>query len=226
MSCLEFRRAKLADPRRLPEEALAHASACPACTAFAREVDEGERALDRALQTQVPEGLAERIIFRSRTPRARWRAWTLAAGVLLALVVGILSFRGPADQYARLAIEHVVMEPESLTSLRNADPDMFRTVVHNFGASMKELPGPVRYIRLCPVEDGMGWHVVFETREGLATLILVPGKRLAAAQSAAGAGWSALARPAARGYYAIVTPSPAMTEQVDRLLRARVDWNV
>jgi hypothetical protein len=226
MNCLDFRRCKLADPARLPEEARVHAAGCGPCAAFAREVDEKERELERALAVPVPEGLADRALLHSRTsPRAGWR-WALAASVLLFLAAGawqLLPGKAP-DPYARLAIEHVIMEPESLTSVRNADADAFRAVVRNFGATLKEMPGTIRYVRLCPVEDGFGWHVVFETPQGLATILLVPGKRLPAPQTASTGAWSALARPVHGGYYAIVTPSSAATASFDRMIRNCIRW--
>src|SRR5437870_4288026 len=125
MNCLEFHRQKLADPRRLSAEAQAHAQACASCAAFARSVDESDQRLEEALASPVPNGLADRIILRSRTKNRAWRAWTLAASVVLAVAVGLSFVREPknaADQYARLAVEHVMMEPESLTTVRNADP--------------------------------------------------------------------------------------------------------
>lgn len=226
MNCLEFRRDKLADPRRLRPEAQAHAGGCPACAAFAREVDETERTLDRALMTPVPEGLAERIIFQSRRPRRAWRAWALAATIVMAVAVGFFVWdtQKNADHYARLAIEHVLMEPESFATTRNADPEAFRAVMETFGGSVKDLPGRLRYLRLCPVEDSVGWHVVFETPDGLATLFLVPRKKPTVVESASVAGWSAVAHPAQGGYYAIVTASTAATSRFHQMLRERILW--
>jgi hypothetical protein len=227
MNCLEFRRHKLSDPRRLPDEVRAHAAMCPTCAAFAREVDETENELERALATPVPDGFADRILLHSRKPRVAWRAWALAASVVVAVAMGFSSFQGSkdaSDQYARLAIEHVAMEPESLTTLRNADPEALKSVMHDFGGSLKEPLGQIRYLRLCPVDGGFGWHIVFATPEGLATLILVPGKQLPALETASTGGWSALARPARRGYYAIVTASASSTSRFDRLFRERINW--
>ena len=228
MNCLEFHREKLVDPRRLSASAQIHVQTCASCTAFAHSVDEGERSLERVLATPVPDGLADRVILRARAPSRHWRAWAMAASVVLVLASGVQIFRdaGKApDQYARLAIEHVVKEPESLTTLRNSEPDAFREVVQRFGGTLKESPGRIRYVRLCPLEEGAGWHVVFETPEGLATLILVAGTPLGAAQTASAGGWNSLARPAAGGYYAVVTASEAATLEADRILRARVDWD-
>lgn len=227
MNCLDFHREKLADPRRVTDEARAHVESCPACAAFGRSVDEAERAVERSLSTPAPEGLAERILLRTRLGSPARRRWAIAAGVVLGSALGLKYFKDsakPSDQSARLAIEHVVMEPESLTTLRNADAEGLRTVLQEFGGTLKEPLGSIRYIRLCPFEGGACWHIVFETNDGLATLILVPGKTLHAAETASAGGWNALAQPVPRGYYAIVTASAAMTSKVDRMLREKIEW--
>ena len=229
MNCLDFHREKLADPRRLSAEALAHEHSCPACTAFARSVDETERGLQRALDTPVPDGLADRVLLRAGARRpARW-LWALAATVLLSSAVGVVYLRdsGSApDQYARLAIEHVVMEPESFTSERHADPEALRTLLKEFGGTLKAPLGTVRYVKLCPLEEGgTGWHIVLDTPEGLATILLIQGKPLEAVQTASAGGWSALVRPTARGYYAVITASGAATSSTDRRIREQVEWD-
>ncbi len=117
------------------------------------------------------------------------------------------------------------MEPESLTTVRNADAEAFRAAVQYFGGTLKEMPGKIRYIRLCPVEDGVGWHIVFDTPHGLATLILVPGKKLARSEMASTGGWNALARPVRGGYYAIVTASAETTTRFEQMLRECIVWN-
>lgn len=227
MNCLEYRRAKLSDPRRLADEALAHARDCAQCRDFAREVDATEISIAEALAVRVPEGLAERALLRRRPAHRRWTPWALAAGLVLA--VGALALHpfgtDPSEQYARLAIEHVVMEPESLATERANDPAMVAAAVRSFGGTLKQPIGRVRYVRLCPVENGTGLHIVFETPDGPATLIVVADKRIAAAATADAAGLDALVRPAPRGYYAIVTGSRARTVAADRIVRQRIDWN-
>lgn len=228
MNCLEFRREKLADPRRLSAEAASHALGCAGCAAFGRSVDESERDLERVLATPVPDGLADRVLLRAGAVRPVRRAWARAASVVLALTAGMLFYNGSGrlqDDCARLAIEHVVMEPESFTAVRNADAEAFRAVVQSFGGTLKAPLGELRYFKLCPFEDGMGWHIVFQTPEGLATLMLIPGKPPAGLQRASIGRWSAVVRPTRGGYYAVVMPSAAATERVERLVRERIDWS-
>lgn len=231
MNCLEFRRHKLADPRRLPPEAAAHMDECAHCRDFAAEVDRNEERLAAALAVAVPEGLAERVILNRKMRRRVLQRYSprllaLAASVVLTLGIGF-SWWGDfaSEEYAREAIKHVMHEPESFTTARIADEEVFRKVMHNFGADLQAPIGRVRYMKLCPVPEGTGWHVVFETEHGLATLILVPGKSMKVQQAeAALGGWNARAQPGGQGYYAIVTTSPDSLEAVSRMLRQRVRW--
>jgi hypothetical protein len=227
MNCLEFRRLKLAEPKRPGEEALAHASECPACLAFARGVDESEAALERALAVPVPEGLADRILLTQsgRTRVGRW-AYALAASLVLAVTAGVfVATREPdSAKQARLAIEHVLEEPQSLTTFYNADPDRLAAIVREFGGNLREPIGRVRYIKLCPVEQGTGWHIVFEAPQGLATLILVPDRPVSGAASASMGHWTARVEPVRGGYYALVTDSAGSTSAVNQLLKQRIDW--
>jgi len=228
MNCLEFRRAKLGDPRHLPDAAHAHALGCAGCAAFARNVDEGDTELVRALAVPVPEGLADRVLLRATgLDRPAWRAWALAAGVFLGIGLVATTFvRVPSETYARLAIEHVVHEPESLTTLYQENAATVAVALRSVGASIKSPIGQVRYIRLCPWEDGgTAWHIVFDTPQGLATLIVVADMRVRSKSDASSNGWNAAVQPVRRGFYAVVTASPAATGFVADLLRERVDWS-
>lgn len=226
MNCLEFHRAKLADPRRLAPEAKSHAAQCAACAAFATSVDDAERDLERAVSVAVPEGLADRALLRVRGGARAWRPWALAASVVLVIAFGVAALlREPAPgAQARLAIQHVAAEPDSLTLL-DRDARELEDFIRASGGRVKQPLGKLRYAKLCPVENGTGWHIVFETPEGPATLFLVSGQTLPAAQRASSGDWNALARPTGRGYYAVVTPSAQQTAYVDRMIRERIDWN-
>ena len=229
MNCLDFHREKLADPRRLSVAARGHASDCASCLAFAQSVDESEAQIERALATPVPEGLAARVLLQRRNAaRPAWRAWALAASIVLSIAVGFNALKTAAPvedaKYATYVIEHVVESPESFTTLLNTGPDALNEAIRSVGGKIKEPIGRVRYIKLCPVGKDFGWHIVFETPQGLATLILVPNRQIGLAESASMGGWSALVRPARMGYYAVVTASAENTEIIDRQIKKRVEW--
>lgn len=227
MNCFEFRRLKLADPRRLSPQAADHAGQCGHCRAFAAEVDDNEARLAGVLLVPVPEGLTERITLqRKNRSKLPYRLSALAAGVMLTLAVGVgfwIDFLN--GEHAREAIRHVMDEPESLTTTRLADQEVFRRVMHTFGAQGGDTIGRVRFIKVCPVPEGTGWHIVLDTEHGLATLILVPTSKARVRQAeAAMAGWKARAEPGGKGYYAIITRSDESLEAVSRMFKQRVRW--
>lgn len=234
MNCLEFHRQKLADPRRLSAAAQSHARACPDCLAFAQSIDETDARIEHALLVAVPDGLADRVLLRnSGASRPAWQAWAFAASIVLAVALGAGYFRDlprneskntRPDQYALLAIEHVAGEPGSFTMLYNTEPSVFREAIRSVGAEVKAPIGRIRYVKLCPWGESTGWHIVFETPHGLATLILVPGAHISAPATASENGWSAHVQPADRGYYAVVTGSEKTTLLINRLLTERIRW--
>lgn len=228
MNCLDFHREKLADPRHLSEGARTHGQGCPNCAAFARGVDEGDAMIASALSVPVPEGLAERVLLRQQgAGRPAWRAWALAASVVAGILSAVVYLNNvPGDQYARLAIEHVLHEPESFTAVYHAEPESVDAALRSVGASIKAPFGQVRYVRLCPLEGGgTGWHIVFDTPQGLATLIIVPNASARSTTETTVNGWHALVQPFPRGYYVVVTSSSAATSQAGALLRQRVNWS-
>ncbi len=238
MNCLEFRRLKLADPRHLKTEALVHMSDCPACQTLSVEIGAVEEHLAAALDVPVPDGLAERIILRRKTGARLGgmggmgslspRLWALAATVVLTIGVSLNWWQDYTSQdYAKLAIAHVLHEPEAFTKTRDVDPAYLRTVMHNFGGTLEAPLGRVRYMTLCPVAGGTGWHIVFETEQGgLATLILVPTQHMnVPLAQATMKGWTAIARPGGQGYYAIITDSADSLQKVDELVKSRIRWN-
>ena len=89
MNCLQFRRNKLAAPRHMPEDALAHALECPSCVDFARSQDQFENQLEVAVRIPVDPTLAQRIVLdRKLKTGRRTRLVAMAASVLLVSALG------------------------------------------------------------------------------------------------------------------------------------------
>ena len=226
INCLAYRRLKLADPQRLNADARAHEADCAGCEAFARRIDLQESRIARVLDVPVPEGLDERILLnirgRQRTP---WRAWAMAASVVLTVSIGTAVWQGHGGYDApRFAIEHVMHEPESFTTARLADPEEFRAVMAHFGGEITHSLGKVRYMKLCPGPEGAGWHVVLDTEFGLVTLFLIPGDKVRQAETGTMQGYRALAEPAGRGHIAIVAENDAAIAAMAAAMRENVRW--
>lgn len=229
-TCLDLRRDKLADPKRLSTLAQRHLAECEACQGFARRIDAMESRMSEALAIPVPDGLSDRIILRARRGRQlQWRVMALAASLLLAIAVTVqwtMHPFGPSSNTAEVAIEHVLHEPESFRDVNVTGPQEIDTILASYGGKLMAPIGKVMYVKLCPIQGhGVGWHIVFQTDHGMATLLLMPGDEGKKIIMASDKGLQALVRPIGPGhYYAVVTDSPTSLMEADAMLQKNVHW--
>jgi len=226
-NCIDFRREKLADPRRLSEAAEEHLIGCAACQAFSRRINAGERTLQQAVAVEVPDGLADRILAGSRSRVAQpLKLWALAASVVLSLGLGVQYWHtAPDRERVALAVEHVMHEPEALMSTRLIEPQRVSQVLESFGAEVKVPMTAVRYVKLCPVPGGTGWHIVFDTPKGTATLLLLPQKdERVRTITASHRGMGVHVEAGGQGMVAVVAGDTDLAREAAGMLRQHVSW--
>jgi hypothetical protein len=233
--CLDFRREKLADPKRISGEAQRHLADCAMCQAFARRIDKMEASIAETLSVPLPEGLNERILLRihegsRKHQKTAWRAFALAATLLLTVAVSlhIGSETGNASsaQLALAAAAHASDEAAEIRTHRSFDTSQFGLVLSNFGGAMQEPLGQVRYIHFCPIEGfGMGWHIAYDTPQGKVTLLLIPGQHSGAdTQTVQVEGMQVRVQRAGQGYYALITDNMPGLEAADHDMKTKVRW--
>lgn len=110
MNCLDYRRQRSAGETPF-DAARVHLDSCTACQEFARRSQKFDQALQGALATPVPDGLADRVLFRRRNGFA-WTAVKFAAAASVLLFITSVSqplwLRGLAPADAVLA--HVLLD--------------------------------------------------------------------------------------------------------------------
>lgn len=229
-TCLQLRHEKLADPKRLSHAAQLHLQQCLSCQAFASRIDKMENHITDVLNVPVPEGLSERILLRESSrpsaPKFAWRAWALAASVVLTLALSYYEFYAAVmnPNLAHEAIAHVIHEPESFTDHRLADPKNFDTVLASFGGHVAREFATVRFMKLCPVPGGTGWHIVMDTEYGMVTLLLMPGKHNAEEQRVHEGSLTAITKSRGQGYYAVVADNAQALKMITDALEKDVRW--
>lgn len=187
MNCLDFRRAVLADPRRIGADAAWHAAQCLSCREFHARCLEQEAELARALRVPVPAGLTRRLIARDSalSVGAIGVAATLVAAISLVLIVGW----GRSDPLALAGIDFVVFEEaQTLIDPKPAQPDMLDVAAAKLGVTFPHFIGDLRYVCTFPFGDGSAYHVIARTAFGKATLMLLPGWTPAARTTATARG--------------------------------------
>ncbi|MGQ0651443.1 MAG: DUF3379 family protein [Betaproteobacteria bacterium] len=224
MNCLEFRRLALAGPRPLKPAAAAHAKGCEGCREFLARTLDDEAALEAALRVPVPRGLDARLLERPGATLRALRVLALAASLLLAAGISLLILTSRPDPLAMASIEFVVYEEaQTIVDAKPTDWHALVRVARGMGVSLPRQLGDMRYICVYPVAGQPAHHLVVATPLGKLTLLLVPERQVAARAVAAAHGLEAAIVPAARGFIAIVGPSPRSVARAEALLRAPVD---
>jgi hypothetical protein len=226
VSCIEFRRLAQADPHHLTPPAREHLENCGACRAFVARQRETDEALSDALNAvPVPDGLAERILLEtSQAPRTPWTQWALAASVVMGLALALLLPWLRADTaLARAALAHVEEEPQTLSAQQRVAADEIGQALASVGAHLHGDIGQVTYLGSCPLPGGEGKHLVVTSPLGRYSLILMPAPSTRRGRAEDGTH-AAVAKPAARGTYAIVAGATPDLSRIEKLLDQQVSW--
>lgn len=240
MNCLEFRRQALANPQHPGPAALAHEAVCPDCAHFYLALRQREEELYQALAIPVPDGLADRILLGAR-PRlldrlGPPRLWlpALAAALVLALGLNVMTPRGMSPEtLAAGVIDHVRHEPEVLAAEQQVPMVKLARAFERSGGEFMSEPGraaakaPVQasYAGRCPLPGGgHGEHIVLKTPQGKVTLVLMPGKPVAAALRLFKDGLNVSILPAGEGSLALVAESDTLVREAEADLRRAVRW--
>lgn len=259
MNCLEFRRRHTAVPTHTDTELQAHRQACEACEAFAASTDafeqmlhagldarvagcrDGEKASDadlqrrlgRALEVDVPDGLASRILRRQTLDKRRQhrRLWqgSLAVAAVLALSMGMSTLVLPPAANAGLVgelVAHIDQEPRALMTHVEVDRDRLAATLGALGLALDAPIGRVSYVALCPIGNHLGIHLVVAGENGPVTVIILPGDRQASAWGFDAHGHHGMVMPGLDGSIAVVgelgeTLDP-MARRIDGALRWRL----
>ncbi|MGN2392516.1 DUF3379 family protein [Pelomicrobium sp. G1] len=224
MTCLEFRREALADPRRLSPAAEAHRRGCPGCAEHLERLRRLDEDLGAAARVPVPDGLADRILLRHHLEAPGRRAWMAkAAGLAAAAAVGgwlIHEGSGDAARPALAAIDHVLgEEPRELAIGRRGDERVLARVLEATGLTLRQARD-VRYTGTCAVYGTYAHHVILYTPLGKATLLVFPDLEMKSPVVAERNGAWARVASAGIGSFAVVAPSREQAQRIADALRA------
>ena len=185
MDDLQFRRQAYGDPNNQTDDFLAHMAERPDEAKLVKDLKEFDRKLTKALNIDVPDGLADKLILRQQLSQhqqsKKHTRYMMAMVASVAFVIGIsfslLRFT-PVD-LAENALAHVYHEAKALQIEQNIG---FHDV--NFKlASMNGLseskfiqqPGRVFYTSYCDFQGVKSLHIVMADETGQkVTLFIIP----------------------------------------------------
>jgi hypothetical protein len=221
MDYSEFRRQLGAEPRSRDADFLRARDSSPEFREAAVAAERFEDKLERALTLPAPPGLIDSLLAATRrAPASRRRSWwpaALAAGLLLALTAGGLSWRASHhwDSVEQYVIDHYyhdgvkMLEEARSGQVAPTEAADLRALFARFDAqaapALTELIGVVK---VCVTPDGQGIHMVLNTEGGLVTVIYMPDTGVADRDSFEFDGQQALLVRLQHGSAAIVGAGP------------------
>lgn len=225
MNCVDFRRRRLSGLRAEPGELTAHATECPHCARFSREIEVLDEQIDDAARVPVPAQLVDRILLDQRLrSRRRFLGYAAAASVGAVAAAGGFGAWWRGGNVAEIALGHALGEA---IALKGSEPVPLARVVQAFADWNGKLKGPlgqVTFAGRCPLRGGYSRHLVLRTAQGTAHVLLMP-QGMSGRDAAARDGQVAIAMPAGGGSLAIVAPDEATVSGLERLLSQQVEWS-
>jgi len=218
VSCEQARLTIGADPAGSRAELEEHLQDCASCRRFREEMRTLDANIRRALE-RPPEFLG--------TPRftAGWRPWALAASVLLAMlaVLSVWLLR-PSDTLAREVVAHVQEEPESWLARQHVDAHSIDEALRGAGVRLDITSDRITYAQSCWFHDHYVPHLVVQTAQGPATVLILRNQRVSQRRTFHEAGMSGVIVPAPQGSIAVLTRAGADVDATAQLMQQDVRW--
>ncbi|MFM2598889.1 DUF3379 domain-containing protein [Vibrio fortis] len=189
MDDLEFRRRILSEPKQRNQDIMDATANSEANSKFLDDVLALDKQIHSAMNVDVPDDLADRILFNQTSyeeskvvkPTFARRAMAMAASV--AFVAGLLvgqvnwgnAFVSPAHaSLADTALKHVVTEKPFVEVLdENVSSDQINTKMNPFAFQFDDaFPYHVYYLNHCGFGKSNAMHMVFQGEKGKVTLFL------------------------------------------------------
>ncbi|PSU28517.1 DUF3379 domain-containing protein [Photobacterium lutimaris] len=186
MDDLEFRRRLLADPFDNSPDLAEARNVSIANRKLSDELQQLDNKLELAMKVDVPDDLADRILFhqsgqpRSKSIKPRTLV-ALAASVAFAFGLFIgqynqgLSTSNPQLEIAQIAMEHVRAEAPFIDGIdESVTLSQVNAKLTPFGSNFNAIPGHVYYVNHCGFGDQNALHMVMDTAQGKVTVFIVP----------------------------------------------------
>ncbi len=233
MNCIEFRRILLTDPGVVDAEFARHRRDCHDCTDAVERSAYFERRLREAVDIDVPENLASRILlkqsFEAHTERPWWRtrrAYALAASMLLMVGLATLALTSHLEQ-RHLSEEFVALvkgAPYALAASKPVSSDDISAAMRPAGLDLDGEIGNVTYAGRCLVRGTLSGHIVLQGDTAPVTVFLINEQLVTDRGTIRSDLYSGIVLPLGSGTIAIVSTPGEALENVEARVRSAIRW--
>ena len=179
MNCLSARRIITTDLSNKDQNFVEHIQSCPSCRSFYEKQLKFNGVLKKALEVDVPDGLAARILVehklnnkKSNADKFRWG--TIAASVVLAFVVSAVSTFHSPPALADAILEHVKYDDAAFEIKDGITIEELNALLKPHGVRADASIGRATNAGNCVIEGKVSAHIVFAGENAPVTLIVMP----------------------------------------------------
>lgn len=230
MNCLVFRHRLLTDPGDHDPAVRAHLRDCDSCSRWAAESTRFEAILHRAINVDVPENQASRILLRhafqdSPRSRPRRRAFAPAASIVgAAVLAGTLLWFDAKPTLADDVFTHIDETAYALASTTILDDNEVADVFEWFGASVSPRLGDAAFANVCAFKSKHVAHVVLREAQSSVTVIIMPEEQIEYPTRIGKGRRQGLLLPYSGGSMAIVSESGQGLDRLEDRVRDALRW--
>ncbi len=241
--CLDTRRALTIDPDCREEQVLQHLSSCESCADFLQGIKQFDHKLKSAVNIEVPEGLASRIILAQRmsdqpennvTPirkvhkRSDFKWMSLAAAIVLAVGLSLGMFKwGQSYGVQNEVLAHIDSHLYELEEDHNVKLASLNELLQEHGLLANEEIGYVRHVSNCPIKDKMVPHLVLGDDQGKpVTIMYIPWKNSSKRVAFKNERFNGVLVGAKKGSFVIVSEDPASLKPIENRVMKSVEVEI
>ncbi|MFK7795465.1 MAG: DUF3379 family protein [Gammaproteobacteria bacterium] len=179
MNCLAARRIITTDITDKSNAFVQHVASCSTCKSFYEKQLKFNAVLKKAVDIDVPEGLASRILVehslnkrKQGNQKYRWSA--IAASVMLVFAVSIVSTFNTQPAIAGVILEHAHDELWVLEDKDHVTLESLNQLLKPHGVKADDNIGYATHAGNCIIQGKVGVHIVFAGENAPVTLIVFP----------------------------------------------------
>ena len=233
MNCIEFRRILLTDPGVVDSAFASHRRDCPDCSDAIAHSAHFERRLREAVDIDVPENLASRILLRQSfqaSAEPPWwrtrRTYALAASMLL--MVGLVTLALTSHlQQRRLSEEFVALvkgAPYALVASKPVSSGDISAALGPAGLDLDGNIGAVTYAGRCLVRGQLSGHIVVQGDTAPVTVFLISEQLVSRRATIRTDHYSGVVLPQGSGTIVIVSAPGEALEKLELRVRSAIRW--
>ncbi len=231
--CEQFQIAYASSPDNMDVDLASHSEICRECAIYADAIRELDLKLVDSMKFNVPDDLLsvlKAIPEHSGSGKSRWMVFggfALAASLLLGLGLSsvfrldLITQSVPLQQ---VVYQHILGEPKALTAIFPVQPAVMNARLKEFGVSLVQPIGEVMYVKLCPVGNTQGLHLVVQGQKGPVTFLFLPKENIAESVSFGKGRFVGYIKPSELGVVAVVGEKGEALNETDALVQSSLKW--